>query len=132
MCGGRPKAPTIVYQGPSQEEIAVNNAQLETYRQQMSSQQEAFSRQLQAQIDSANEQTALQQRDLAVQQDAANIAAANRQMTSYAVTATQSEGAQGAQVTTSTAAKQKPKASLKITPGGATAASAGTGLNIGI
>ena len=132
MCGGRPKAPTIVYQGPSQEEIAVNNAQLETYRQQMSSQQEAFSKQLQAQIDSANEQTALQQRDLAVQQDAANIAAANRQMTSYAVTATQSEGAPGAQVTMPTAAKQKPKASLKITPGGATAASAGTGLNIGI
>jgi hypothetical protein len=133
MClGGKPKAPTIVYQGPSQEEIDANNAQLELYRQQMTSQQDAFSKQLQAQIDEANQQTALRQKELAEQQDAANTAAANRQMSSYAVTATQSDNTQGAQVTTPTAAKQKPKASLKITPGGATAATAGAGLNIGI
>jgi peptidoglycan hydrolase CwlO-like protein len=132
MCGGGSKAPTIIYQGPSQEEIDANNAQLETYRQQMSSQQDTFAKQLQEQIDAANQQTALRQRELSQQQDAANAAAANRQMTAYAVTATQSENAEGAQTTTTASAKPKPKGGLKITPGGSAPTSPGTGLNIGI
>jgi hypothetical protein len=102
------------------------------YQQQMSSQQDAFSRQLQAQIDSANQMTAVTQGELQKQLAEAAAATASQQNSTYAVTATQSEDVQGAQTTTPTTAKQKPKSSLKITPGGATAASAGTGLNIGV
>ena len=133
MCfGGSPKAPQIVYQGPSQADIDANKAQIDLYRQQMTSQQDSFSKQLQSQIDSANQMTAAKQNELQKQLADAAAATAAQQTTAYAVTATQSEDTQGAQTTTATTAKQKPKSSLKITPGGAAPASAGTGLNIGV
>ena len=40
MCfGSAPQAPNIVYQGPSQEEIAANQASLDAYKTQMTQQQ---------------------------------------------------------------------------------------------
>lgn len=59
MCfgGSQPKAPKIVYEGPSDAEISANRAALEQYQSQMQTQQEQFQSQLQAQIDAANKET---------------------------------------------------------------------------
>ena len=58
MCGGKPQAPQIIYQGPSQEDLARSQASLDLYRTQMNDQQTAFRAQLQQQIDAANAETA--------------------------------------------------------------------------
>ena len=79
MCFGSPKAPNIVYQGPSEEEIAANQASLDAFQQQMQTQQEAFQTQLQSQIDAANAQTAQLQEQLGNEQAAAAAAAAAQQ-----------------------------------------------------
>ena len=130
MCMGSPKAPQIVYQGPSAEDLAAGQASMDQYRQQMADQQEIFKAQLQAQIDKANQDSADLKIKLDQESAAAAAAAAAQQAGSYAVTATQS-AASGAQTTAAVTKKQKPKSSLKISTGG-TAATAGTGLNIGI
>jgi hypothetical protein len=59
MCfgGGGVSQPQIIYQGPSEQDIASNRAALDQYRTQASAQQEAFSRQLQQQIDAANKES---------------------------------------------------------------------------
>jgi len=132
MCfGAAPQAPNIVYQGPSQEEIAANQASLDTYKNQMTQQQDLFSKQLQTQIDAANKETT----DLKARYDqeaaAAAAAAASQQAGAYAATATQSEAPGTAQTTAAVMKKDKPKSNLRISTAG-TPASAGTGLNIGV
>ena len=131
MCfGSAPQAPQIVYQGPSQEDINRNNAALEQYRQQSMTQQQEFAASLQQQIDRANTQMAEQKARLEQEQQAAMSEIAAQRQGAYAVTATQSEPV-AAQVTTAAKPKEKSKSSLKITPG-ATAATTGTGINIGV
>ena len=56
MCGSKPQAPTIIYQGPSQGDLEASRQSLEQYRQQSLAQQESFASQLQKQIDAANAQ----------------------------------------------------------------------------
>lgn len=125
---GRPRPPQVVYQGPSQEDIARQNAAMETYRQQAADQQKLLADQLQQQIDTANTRMAEQQTRLAEEQ--AMSARALTQQGSYAAQ-TMQEAPAAAQTTSAVKAKDKPRASLKIAPG-STAASAGTGLNIGV
>ena len=130
MCMGGAKAPNIVYQGPSQEDIAANQAALDQYKSQMADQQNAFKTQLQQQIDAANKETADIKSKYDQEAAAASAAAAAQQAGSYAVTATQSE-ASGAQTTAAVTKKEKPKSSLRISTG-ELASTAGTGLNIGV
>ena len=130
MCMGGAKAPNIVYQGPSQEDIAANQAALDQYKSQMAEQQNAFKTQLQQQIDAANAETAAIKNKFDQEAAAASAAAAAQQAGSYAVTATQSETS-GAQTTAAVTKKEKPKSSLRISTG-ELASTAGTGLNIGV
>lgn len=60
MCfgGSQPQAPQIQYVGPSDSDIRRQEQQLQTYQQQMQSQQAATAKQIQAQIDAANAETA--------------------------------------------------------------------------
>lgn len=132
MCfGSAPQAPQIVYQGPSQEEIAANQASLDAYKTQMQQQQDTFTKQLQTQIDAANKETA----DLKTKYDqeaaAAAAAAASQQAGAYAATATESAAPANAQTTAAVMKKDKPKSNLRISTAG-TPATAGTGLNIGV
>ena len=155
MCfgGSQPQAPSIVYQGPSEADIAANQASLDQYRTQALAQQDAFSQQLQQQIDAANTETESlraqyskelsdikqQEQDRiagAQGQAAADVAAAGaagaaQQVGAYAVTTTQSEPIDGAQTTAAKLKKEKPKGSLKISTAALPSAS-GTGLNIGV
>jgi Tfp pilus assembly protein FimV len=130
MCGGRPSAPQVVYQGPSQADIEANQRALDQYKTQMADQQAAFQKQLQDQIDAANAESAKLQKQQEESTAAAAAAAAAQQNGSYAVTASQSTP-NNAQTTTAAAPKAKPKSSLKITSG-AVASTAGSGLNIGV
>lgn len=146
MCGGRPQAPQIVYQGPSQDQLAAQQASLDQYRSQMNDQQSAFRSQLQAQIDAANAETSTirsrYEKELAASDafkaptaaptTTVNAQAEAQQMGVYAVTATTSDVAPtGAQTTAAVTKKDKSKKSLRISTGG-TPAAAGAGLNIGV
>jgi hypothetical protein len=57
MCFGSPKAPQIIYSGPSSEDIAAQNASLQTFMEQSAQQQQTFASALQQQIDAANQQS---------------------------------------------------------------------------
>jgi peptidoglycan hydrolase CwlO-like protein len=144
MCLGysAPKPPKVEYVGPSEEDIAANQAALDEYQTQLNTQQEQFQTQLQSQIDAANAETqALQDQleqqaqDMEAEMAAANAAAqaqAGAQQTAqYAITASQSDPGEGAQTTSAVEKKKKPKSTLRIARN-ALQASAGTGLNIGV
>ena len=131
MCFSKPKAPNIVYQGISQDQIDQNAASLELYKTQMAQQQQLFSDQLQSQIAAANQQTADLQQKYADEAAAAAAAAGAQQTGAYAATATQSEAPTTAQTTAAVTKKEKPKANLKISSA-ALPSSSGTGLNIGV
>jgi hypothetical protein len=131
MCGGKPQAPQIVYQGPSAEDLAASQASLDLYKQQMTDQQSAFKAQLQMQIDKANQETTDLRSKYATDSAAAAAAAAAQQTGAYAATAMQTDAPVNAATTTAATKKEKPKNNLKIATA-ATPASAGTGLNIGV
>jgi hypothetical protein len=153
MCfGSAPQAPEVRYVGPSQADIDANNAKLNQYRQDSSAQQQQFASALQKQIDDANAsatakrqeldalmpqkqreldaQMAQKQREMDAQMTGATASAAAQQQAAYAVTTTQTEPV-AAQTTTAPKKKDKLKGTLKIAPG-ATAASEGSGINIGV
>ena len=144
MCLGysAPKPPKVEYVGPSEEDIAANQAALDSYQTQLNTQQAEFETQLQAQIDQANQDTqdlqdqlAQQQSDMEAEMAAANAAAqaqAGAQQTAqYAITAAQSDPGEGAQTTSAVEKKKKPKSTLRIARN-SLQATAGTGLNIGV
>lgn len=61
MCfggGSQPKAPKVVYTGPSEQDIERNKRELQQYQNQMTEQQNQFQAQLQAQIDRADQEYA--------------------------------------------------------------------------
>lgn len=125
-----PSAPQVVYQGPSQEDINANQQALEQYRQQSMAQQQQFSQALQKQIDDANVQAEKQRQMLEQERAAATSEMAAQQQGAYAATV-QTVQAENAVTTAAPKPKDKNKGTLKIAPG-ATAMSAGTGLNIGV
>jgi hypothetical protein len=131
MCFGSVKQPSVVYQGPSQEEINAQSASLDQYRTQMAEQQKLFQGQLQGQIDSANKESERLRIQLDQESAAAAAAAAQQQAGAYAATASQTEAPTSAQTTAAVTKKEKPKSNLKISAA-ALPTAAGTGLNIGV
>jgi len=133
MCfgGNQPKAPEIVYRGPSEEEIAKNRKALEDYQGQMQKQQTDFQNSLKAQIDKATLETADLQKRYENEAAAAAAASAAQQASTYAITASQTESPQAATTTAATVKKKKPESNLRISRA-ALPASPGTGLNIGV
>ena len=153
MClGSQPQAPTIQYVGPSEEDIARNEAALAEYQTQIADQQATFQTTLQQQIDDANAETLALQTQYAADLEAltaqgqeqiaaaeaagaaqtaeAQQAAQQRAINALTVTTQQTEAAMP-QTTASTKKKdQKPK-SLKISTAGVSNA-AGSGVNLGI
>lgn len=130
MCFAKPSAPKAVYSGPSQEDIARQQQQLQLYMQQSATQQEQFAAQLQQQIEQANVAAAQQRRQMELERQMAMANTTAQQQAAYSVTTTQSEPT-GAQTTAPIETKKKPINSLQITPG-TLAATAGTGINIGV
>jgi len=133
MCfGGGVKSPNIVYQGPTDEDLAKNQAALDEYEARITKQQTDFDTQLQAQIDAANTETAALQDRLEKESLAAQAAIAAQQTGAYAASAQMSEGTpEGAQTTAAVTKKKKPKSNLKINRAGLVA-SAGAGTNYGV
>jgi hypothetical protein len=153
MCGGgQPKAPKIVYQGPSDADIKRQQDSLDAFRETMKTNQATFQSTLQNQIDTANDETAAlqakfddeldglyQANEEANAKTAAGYASesssaaalASAEMASYSTAAKQTEMPEGAQTTAAVTDKKKPKKSLKISTAG-TASKAGSGLNIGV
>ncbi len=131
MCFGAPKAPKIVYEGPSQEDIDANNAALEKFRTDTEASNQAFMTQMQTQIDAANAEMAAMEEKFANEQAAAQAAAAAMQTEAYATTASMTEIPEGAQTTETIKKKKLPKSTLKIARN-ALPSSGGTGLNIGV
>jgi len=130
MCFGRTKAPNIIYQGPSQEDIDANAASLEAFQQTITDQQSQFQLQLQQQIDKANQDTADLQQRLATEATAAAAASAAQQTQAYATTVQETDMPDSAQTTAARTKKKTGTGSLKIGKSAAAPAVAGAGLNI--
>ena len=80
-----PKAPNIVYQGPSEDDIAANKAQLDAFEAASLQQQENFASALQIQIDDATAK-AEETRQRIADERAASLANLGAQQTSaYAI-----------------------------------------------
>lgn len=131
MCFGSPKAPEIVYQGPSQEDIDANNQALEDFKTSTAESNQAFMDNMQVQIDKANKEMEQLQQKFEAEQSAAQAAAAAMQTEAYATTASMTEIPEGAQTTETIKKKKLPKSTLKIARN-ALPSSGGTGLNIGV
>ena len=131
MCFGAPKAPEIVYKGPSQEEIDANNAALDQFKADSEASNQAFMDQMQTQIDAANQEMEQLQQQFEAEQTAAQAAAAAMQTEAYATTASMTEIPEGAQTTETIKKKKQPRQTLKIARN-ALPTSSGTGLNIGV
>tara|TARA_R100000781_G_scaffold110636_1_gene76217 strand:- start:6961 stop:7359 length:399 start_codon:yes stop_codon:yes gene_type:complete len=132
MCfGGGPKMPNIVYQGPSDEDIAKNEQALAEYQTRVQEQQATFTSQLQEQIDAANAETASLQERLDATAASAAAASAAQQTGAYVASSQVSEDVTGAQTTAAITKKKKPSSNLKIAKAGLPSA-AGAGLNIGV
>ena len=133
MCfGGGVKTPNIVYQGPSDEDLAANELALKEYETRITEQQTQFDEQLQAQIDAANLETASLKDRLAKDSAAAQAAIAAQQTGAYAASAQVTDGdVEGSQTTAAVTKKKKEKSNLKINRAGLVA-SAGAGTNYGV
>lgn len=136
MCNifSRPKAPEIKYVGPSQADLDANQAKIDTFIENSRIANENFANSLQAQIDTATQNTQTLRDTLAADRAAAAAQLANMPINkpTYSVTTTQSEPV-NAQVTTKIKKKKKDdnKGTLKVNQGGASNA-AGSTLNLGV
>lgn len=132
MCfASTPQAPQVVYQGPSEEDIAANQQALDDYKAETAAANQQFMDTMQAQIDQANAEMAQLEEQFAAEQSAAQAAASAMQQEAYATTATMTEIPEGAQTTEAIKKKKTPKSTLKIARN-ALPSSGGTGLNIGV
>ena len=144
-----PVQPQISYIGPSEEDIARQEASLQQFSDDIAASNASFEASIQKQIDEANAATADLEARLAdsmasesrkadeaardatarAGRDASSAAASSAaQQGGMTVTTTESE-AISPQTTAAVTDKKKPKKSLKISTAG-TASSAGSGLNI--
>lgn len=129
MCTSSPKAPEVIYQGPSQEEMDAQNQQLEMARQQMEQSSQRLQSQLDQQIAAANTESERFRASLAEQ--VAARAAESVPAGPYATTTAAAAPLSGTAMTTEPIKpKKKAAAGLTIAPAGV-AAAAGAGLNIG-
>lgn len=140
MCFFKPPAPSqpiIQYVGPSDEEIAAQNAALDTFQDTLTANNQAFQDSLQTSIDAANAQSATLLEKITEMQGqtaAAQSAGGGDAYTSAPYALTTEEGAGNtdlAQTTKEITKKNKPKGSLKIAQGSMSSA-AGAGVNYGV
>ena len=132
MCFGKPKAPNIVYQGPSADDVAASNAALDTFRETTAANTLAFQTSINNQITSAQESTASLMEQLTSTQ--ANSGAGIENIVNdapYAITTEDNVTPEDAQTTAAISKKKKKPSTLKIATGGLSA-SAGTGVNYGV
>lgn len=133
MCFSQPapRAPQIVYQGPSQADLDAQAAALETYRQQSTAQQQQFSAALQTQINEANQRA----QEMADQLTASAAAAASEnaaiKQASYAVNTAQVTPTNAMTTEPPKPKKKEEKGTLRIGTA-AVSTTPGTGLNIGV
>ena len=128
---GSPEAPDIVYQGPSEEDIAANKAQLEAFQTASLQQQSDFASALQVQIDEANRK-ADETRQRIDTERAASMANLGAQQTSAYAIGTKDIKPEDAKVTKPVKKKKdERKSTLKISTG-SVAQTSGTGLNVGV
>lgn len=128
MCGGRPRAPRVVQQGPSQADYNAQMQQQQQAQAQIQQQNAALVQQLQEQANSMAAETAKRAAELAappaLQQTVTNT-------NPYAVTtAMGTAGAAQEQTTTQAAPRKKAKPSLQIKS--ADISLPGVGINIGM
>ena len=127
MCGGRPKAPKVVYQGPSQAEIDSQMAMQRQAQEGIQQQNAALVQQLQDQASSIAAETAKRQAELTATTQTQTVTNANP----YAVTTSQgTAGAAQEQTTAAAAPRKKNKPSLQINS--ADVSLPGVGINIGV
>lgn len=133
-----PSQPIIQYVGPSQEQIDSQNAALDSFKDTLTTNNQAFQTSLQSSIDAANAQSATLLQQITTMQgqtSAAQSAGGGGDAYSSAPYALTTEEGAGntdlAQTTEEITAKKKPKGSLKITKGALTSA-AGAGVNYGV
>ena len=131
MGGGRPRAPQVVYQGPSKAEQQAQAQMLDQARRQMEQQGNMFNSQLDAQVAAANAETARRTAELEAQTNAALSEAAMQQNSAYAATVMETPPPADALTTEETKPKEKTSSGLKIAPA-ATVMGVGSGLNIGV
>tara|TARA_B100000965_G_scaffold28747_1_gene21316 strand:+ start:441 stop:833 length:393 start_codon:yes stop_codon:yes gene_type:complete len=130
MCFGKPKAPNIVYQGPSQADIDASNAALTTFQETTAANTAAFQQSINDQIAAANTSTqSLMQQIATAQAGGSSDPIVND--APYAITTEDNVTAEDAQTTTEISKKKKKPSTLKISAGGLQA-STGTGVNYGV
>jgi len=127
-----PKAPEIVYQGPSDEDVAASTAALEDFKTTTAANTAAFQTSINEQITAAQASTQSLMAQLADTQ--ANSGAGVDNIINdapYAVTTEDNVTPEDAQTTAAISKKKKKPSTLKIATGGLSA-SAGTGVNYGV
>ena len=132
MCFGKPKAPNIVYQGPSQADVDASNAALDEFRTTTAANTAAFQTSINEQITAAQASTQSLMAQLAETQ--ANSGAGVENIINdapYAVVTEDNVTPEDAQTTAAISKKKKKPSTLKISTGGLSA-SAGTGVNYGV
>lgn len=127
-----PKAPEIVYQGPSAEDVAASNAALQDFKDTTAANTAAFQTSINEQITAAQASTQNLMDQLADAQ--ANSGAGVDNIINdapYAVVTEDNVTPEDAQTTQQIKKKNKKPSTLKIATGGLSA-SAGTGVNYGV
>jgi len=127
-----PKAPEIVYQGPSDEDVAASTAALEDFKTTTAANTKTFQDSINAQITAAQESTASLMASLADTKATSGAGVENIiNDAPYAVVTEDNVTPEDAQTTAAISKKKKKPSTLKISTGGLSA-SAGTGVNYGV
>lgn len=131
MCGGRPKAPKVVQQGPSKAEIDNQMAMQRQAQESIKQQNAALVQQLQDQANSIAAETAKRQAELAAPPPPPVQPQTVTNANPYAVTTGQgTAGAAQEQTTAAATPRKKNKPSLQINS--ADVSLPGVGINIGV
>ena len=132
MCFGSPKAPNIIYQGPSDEDVAASTAALEDFKTTTAANTAAFQTSINNQITAAQESTASLMASLADTKATSGAGVENIiNDAPYAVVTEDNVTPEDAQTTAAISKKKKKPSTLKISAGGLQA-STGTGVNYGV
>jgi len=132
MCFGKPKAPNIVYQGPSQADIDASNAALTTFQETTAANTAAFQQSINDQIAAANTSTQSLMDQIASAQAGSGDGVQNVVNDApYAIVTEDNVTPEDAQTTAEISKKKKKPSTLKISAGGLQA-STGTGVNYGV
>tara|TARA_R100000664_G_C2658532_1_gene75809 strand:+ start:64 stop:462 length:399 start_codon:yes stop_codon:yes gene_type:complete len=132
MCFGKPKAPNIVYQGPSQADIDASNAALTTFQETTAANTAAFQQSINDQIAAANTSTQSLMEQIASAQAGSGDGVENVVNDApYAIVTEDNVTPEDAQTTAEISKKKKKPSTLKISAGGLQA-STGTGVNYGV